>query len=191
MEERILFINTGGTIDAQEYPDPNNPPDVTLPLDNCNSLVFSTIKSFPKGDLVDAFQWGLNEHFLKDSKQFTEDDIAALTEIILKTEHRLIVLSHGTDAMISNANKLKALLGDCNKVVVFTGAIVPLSMNYKFKSGGVDALGFVLENIEGKNCGVYIAARGKDQRLSFFTTEKIDKDFETSREKLSFTIKQR
>jgi len=191
INDRILLIRTGGTIDAAPYDDPSSPPEFVKPLPSSDSLIMASVARLPGHEKVDGFTWGSGpEIFAKNSKLISENDIRALADIIARDDHRYIVITHGTDAMTKNASLLKHMLGTTSKTIVQTGAMVPLSMQDKHASDGLETLGFTFLHIEAQASGVYVAAwHSSDSQLGFFDPDGIEKDRRKSAAHLKFTVK--
>lgn len=206
---RILIIRTGGTIDARPYADATAPPPVVRPLDDRRSYVQDFVSSIleygledvalPAPDEVDMFSWmgrANMRRFVKDSQLFTDEDIQALAQLIKSDEgHSRFLITHGTDAMAKNAAALKAALAGTDKVVVFVGAMVPLSMAIipeNPEGDGMAALESGLAKIREQQPGVYMVARDPNtKRLALFDPERVEKDLEASRADLAFTVRSR
>lgn len=191
LEQRILLIRTGGTIDAEAYPDPSNPPKYVDTLSAEKSLVMNTVAALPNGDLVDGFDWGYAhaEQFVKDSQHFTEQDMNELADIIKHDSRRQFIITHGTDAMAKNASVLQQALQGTDKTVVFVGAMVPLSMSAIHTSDGVAALKYAVDSMHSLSAGVYLTARDSHtQRLGFFNPAQVEKNRPLSKESLAFTV---
>lgn len=189
---RMLLIRTGGTIDACAYDDPHNPPSIVATLVAEDSLIASTIETIGFKDSVDMFSWGTREtQFVKDSQLFSEADIEALADVIATADQRHIIITHGTDAMAHNARMLQSALAQrgSDKVVVFTGAMVPLSMQDKHASDGVRALEHAIQNVQALGAGVHVLARDThSQRLTFFEPQNVEKNKPASKQDLVFTV---
>jgi len=203
MNHRILLIRTGGTIDSKVYEAPfdlSNPPPNVKTLKGDESLIMQTVSRLPNAGRVDHFSWvGRQEdRFVKDSKEFTPEDIGALAHIILDDSRQFFVITHGTDWMVKNAMMLQELLRGSDKVVVFTGAMVPLSMQNEYQeltkqgreTDAVEALRYTLERISHTKPGVYIAGRdAHNERMGFLDPDKVEKDTDLSKANLAFTLK--
>ncbi len=182
----ILVIITGGTIDAEAYPDPVNPPKLATMLED--TAVPQALAEMNLSRKYYCFVW-----LRKDSKQFTEEDIAALARIIRHSGHQDIVITHGTDRMVENARLLSEVLGRLTEQgearsgggseawggklpiqirIAFTGSMIPLS-NGKH-SDGYRNLKYAMEEIGNFPAGVSIAFESK-----CFDPHKTVKDFET------------
>jgi L-asparaginase/Glu-tRNA(Gln) amidotransferase subunit D len=195
MDEKILLICTGGTMDAEPCENPKTPPTFVKTRKGKESLVMHTVECLGYKN-VDRFNWaeGDEYRFVKDSKEFTPSDIAELARIIKKDEHRCFVITHGTDAIVKNARLLRHELEGSNKAVVFVGAIVPLSMHQKrgYTSDAIETLRFALDGIAEQPTGVYIAARYANTKLQkFFDPEQIKKDRPASIKDLSLMLRGR
>lgn len=200
-KNRILLIRTGGTIDAEPYADPKNPPKFITPLPPAESLLMDTVRKLPNAQKVDGLTWlpQQEKKFVKDSQKFEPEDIQVLADIIKADHRKYFVLTHGTDFMVKNAATLKKALKGTGKVVAFTGAMVPLAMEgkndlagNKITSDGVAMLQYTLQNIEGQQSGVYVVGRNAHTKQSqFFEPKTVEKDKESSKADLTFTVKSR
>jgi len=159
--KKILIINTGGT--------------------------FNKIYDPIKGDLiVDKGSHALEqltEKWLcdlkilniigKDSLDMSNQDRLELLATISHSSYENIIIIHGTDTMDITAEYLSD--GDCQKCIVFTGAMVPYSIDPVEATANLcSAYGYI--NALGKS-GIYIAMNGvidtykkvkKDKKLGKF-----------------------
>ena len=185
----ILVIITGGTIDAEAYPDPANPPQKAAML--AESAVPAALAAMHLARPYYCYLW-----LRKDSKDFTEADIQGLAQVIRASGHRDIVITHGTDKMVENSRLLDnvisewghapippasrlALLGSQQQndpfyKIAFTGAMMPLSNGAQ--SDGYRNLRYAMEQVGSFPPGVWIAF--ENQR---FEPHRTVKDFETYR----------
>ena len=190
MQEPTLFIRTGGTVDAKAYKNARHPPKVVETLNESESKITAFLAT---RENVDLFHWGLCEQrFVKDSKKFSEEELAAIAKIIRDDERNYFVISHGTDKMVENAQKLKQLLADSGKTVALMGTMVPFSMDGSPESEAIKALEFTLDTITQCKEGVYIASHSINEKtqkaeMVFSDPDTIKKDFETSLRTLRFT----
>lgn len=194
MDDRILLIRTGGTIDSEPYDIKGDGNDFVKTLKGDQSLIMRTVAKLPNHEKVDGFSWVARQEdrFVKDSREFNNNDIAALAHIIKDNPRKYFVITHGTDDMVRNARELQKQLKGTNKVVVFTGSIVPLSMQDTYESDAVGALQFTLERIRHQRPGVTIV--GYDPQLhrpAFFDPQTVEKDRDESKANLQFTLKGR
>jgi L-asparaginase len=161
----ILIIMTGGTIDAEPYPDPARPPKNVQPLRD--SLVPDAVAALGHGKDCRFFQW-----MLKDSKDFTEAELHALAVFIKARRAEHIIITHGTDRMAENSIELSKKMKGSGKTVVMTGSMLPLS-NGRI-SDGYDNLLYVIEHIETLKPGVYVVMHSR-----IFLPGKFKKNFTT------------
>ncbi len=193
MNDRILLIRTGGTIDAKPYDDPRNPPSYVETLQAEDSLI-NVLLATSKQEDVDQYSWvpDLETQFVKDSQLFDGEDIQALANIIRNDDHRFFILTHGTDAMIKNATALDEALKGSGKTVMFAGAMVPLSMGDKAPSDGTPAVDFALREVKGAPPGVYVVGRdAHTKRLEYTPPQEVTKDRKASLKDLTFTLSHR
>ena len=183
-----LIIMTGGTIDAEPYPDPNNPPKNAIPLEN--SVIPSTIASMGYGGRCDFFKWTA-----KDSKAFTSEEMDALAQIIRTSPAKNIIITHGTDAMPEHSRQILGRLSrvdtavpnghvaihgkrknkaDIDKRVIFTGAMMPIANGPE--SDGYKNLGYIFRNMDKWQAGVRVVMHEKS-----FDPVGLSKNFETFR----------
>ena len=194
MDNRILLIRTGGTIDSEAYADPKAPPEFVKTLKGDQSLILRAMANLPNYESVDGFSWVARQEdrFVKDSKEFTDSDLNSLAQIIKDDSRRYFIITHGTDFMAKNAAALQEKLQGIDKTVVFTGSMVPLSMRDKHESDALPALAFTLDRIGSQPPGVSIVGRdATSQRLAFFNPSMVEKDRDASRDNLQFTLKSR
>ena len=120
------------------------------------------------------------------------EDMSALAHIIREDNHRYVVITHGIDAMVRNAQILQEQLKATDKVVVMTGAMTPLSMHEQHGSDGIDALRFSLEHVMSKESGVYVVGRDEHiQRLEFVDPSKVGENREQSAKHSTLTLQSR
>lgn len=168
-----LVIMSGGTIDAEEY---ETTPDRVTPLEQ--SIVPDMVQELGHGDACDFYQW-----IMKDSQDFTKEEIRELAGIIAGDERQHYIVTHGTDAMPKNAKILEDILEGSGKTVFFVGAMEPLK--HGERSDGPEALKRALETIEAvheQDPGVYIIGRGEVAKGKYgpcmFKPDEVVKDRE-------------
>jgi ATP diphosphatase len=184
----ILLIRTGGTIDAEAYPDPMNPPALVTPLNAQTSLIYSTIKPHGAFDKID---WTAEQEkrFVKDSQRFTAADISELASIINNAPQSYIIMTHGTDAMTDNAALLQKEIKSAQKTVFFVGAMVPLSLDKNYQSDGFAALRFAAETIGKMPCGVYVVGvNSATGTLEVFPAGTVKKDRKSSMDRMVYSL---
>jgi len=104
-----------------------------------------------------------------DSLDMTDQDRGLIVEECRNAPESRIVITHGTDTMVTTASALAAEIKD--KTIVLTGAMIP----YKFgSSDGLFNLGSALAFVETLPPGVYIAMNGR-----CFSADRVRKNRET------------
>ena len=158
---KILIINTGGTFN-KVY----DPLDGTLLVDQ-TSQVLEQIASkwFCEFDILNIIG--------KDSLDMTNHDRLELLATISHSSYEYVIIIHGTDTMNMTAEYL--FDGDCEKCIVFTGSMVPYSIDpIEATANLCSAYGYI--NALEKS-GIYIAMNGvmglysevkKDRKLGKF-----------------------
>lgn len=174
MRKDTLIIMTGGTIDAEAYPDPLHPPkDATmLPC----SLIPAALANMGVAGRCSFLPWRA-----KDSKHVTDADIEDLARIIRTAEARTVIITHGTDAMAENGRRLKrclerpdpALRDDAwagceahvrggtplrDKRVILTGALMPLANGAA--SDAHENLSYIFSHMDGWEAGMRVVMHG-------------------------------
>lgn len=141
---KILFIQTGGTID-KDYPK------------NTRGYAFEITEPAIQRILAKinpGFKFEIISLLRKDSMDLTADDRAAIYHTCAESEIKKIVITHGTDTMIETA---EVLLGMKDKTVVITGAMKP----QKFTDTDADFnLGMAIGVVQSLPEGVYITMNG-------------------------------
>ncbi len=146
--EKKLFIITGGTIDSYY----ESSKDTILP--NKKSIIAEVLKNF-KADENCSYSLVC----MKDSRALTEADRKKVLEVIKKTPHKKIIITHGTYTMPDTARFLNAHLKKSNKTIVLTGAMIPITGFCP--SDGTFNLGYTMAIVEYLKPGIYVAMNGK------------------------------
>jgi len=139
----ILILNTGGTFN-KIY----NPIKGTLDIDSSNLALKQIEKSW-------LCKLNYTSIINKDSLDFTNSDREELANFIATSKYKKIVVIHGTDTIDLSAEVVN--FANLNKTIVFTGAMVPFSINPTEATANLSlALGYIKQ---AQN-GVYIALNG-------------------------------
>jgi L-asparaginase len=142
--DRIRVFITGGTFD-KEY-------------DEINGRLY-----FKESHLPEMLRLGrcnlpleIRTLMMIDSLDMTDADRDIVVEQCRTAPETRIVITHGTDTMVTTARVLAATVPD--KTIVLTGAMVP----YKFgSSDGLFNLGSALAFAQTLASGVYVAMNGR------------------------------
>jgi len=156
-DDRIRVFITGGTFDkeydeltGQLYFKDSHLPEM-LKLGRC------------------SLQLEVRTLMMVDSLEMTVADRNIILEQCRNAPERRIVITHGTDTMVTTAQALAASITD--KTIVLTGAMVP----YKFgSSDGLFNLGSALAFAQTLSPGVYIAMDGR-----YFPADRVRKNRQT------------
>lgn len=142
---RIIFIQTGGTID-KDYPKTTK----GYAFEISEPAVKRILEKLNPG-----FKYEIISVLKKDSLDITQVDREKILDVCRKSKSNKIIITHGTDTMIKTAKVLSQIK---NKTVIITGSMRPerfsnsdASINIGIAIGAVN----ILEN------GIYIAMHGK------------------------------
>lgn len=109
----------------------------------------------------------------KDSRDIDENDRQRLAKAIQVTEHRNVIVTHGTFTLSQTAKFIDTQdLGD--KVVVITGSMIPIT-GFAASDAGFN-LGFVIGSFGRLEPGVYISMNG-----GIFHAQEVEKNIELFR----------
>ncbi|GAA6133739.1 asparaginase domain-containing protein [Oceaniserpentilla sp. 4NH20-0058] len=158
--ESLLVITTGGTIDK---------------------VYFDALSEFQVGEPVVAkilnnmnvaFDFECIEICRKDSLELTDGDRNTLKDIIHRTQHKKILITHGTDTMVKSAQTIGE---QEDKTIVFTGAMQPAAFTETdavFNIG--TAIGALMS--QGMTAGSYIAMSGQ-----VYPASHVEKNYQNKR----------
>ncbi len=156
---RLKVITTGGTIDKVYF-------DEKSRFEVGDSQVREVLERSGV-----TFDYSVQTLFRKDSLELTDGDRRVIRETIAADrEHRLFVVTHGTDTMVETA---AALRGIPDKVIVLTGSLEPSRFQ---GSGAIFNIGFAFGVVQTLPPGVYIAMNGR-----VFDSDRVRKNSELRR----------
>lgn len=139
----MLILNTGGTFNKRYDPKSG---ELIVPADN--AAIDSIISVFSNPMAVVGLLY-------KDSLEMTHDDRGLLAKTISQSDEKFIIIVHGTDTMDLSAQHISKLALD--KVIVFTGAMVPFSIDAIEATANLSmAIGYA----RNASYGVYIVMQG-------------------------------
>lgn len=142
---RILFIQTGGTID-KDYPRKKNGYAFEIGVAAVHRILSNIVFNFSE-DVLSVLQ--------KDSSDITDSDRSKLLEFVASRKEDKIIITHGTDTMIKTAEILNVIV---DKTIVITGAMRPEKFS---DSDAPFNVGFAVAAVQILNPGVYIAMNGR------------------------------
>lgn len=156
---KILFIQTGGTID-KDYPKSSGgyafefgEPATQRILDRLNP----------------SFEYEIITAFQKDSLEITKEDRQKLLSLIREREEKKIIITHGTDTLIETARYLESYFPDT--CIVLTGAMRPERFS---NSDAPINLGMALSCVQQNQQGIFVCMHG-----SVKLSTEIRRDLET------------
>ncbi|MFT7674755.1 MAG: L-asparaginase [Gammaproteobacteria bacterium] len=142
-ETFITFLTTGGTFDK---------------------VYFDAKSEFYIGDpMIDSileeanisFQYEVISILKKDSLDINDSDREQIRKAVLESSNNLIIITHGTDAMVETAN---CLSGINNKTIVLVGAMQPARMRLSDASYNI---GVATTAVQLLPTGVHLAMNGQ------------------------------
>ena len=110
---------------------------------------------------------------MRDSLHMTDVDINIILKECQNSEEEKILITHGTDKMVTTAKVLGQVIK--NKTIVLTGAIIPYAFG---SSDGMFNLGSALAFVQTLPFGVYIAMNGKYFHYNNVNKNKQNGNFE-------------
>jgi L-asparaginase len=142
----ILIINTGGTFN-KVYDEIKGELIIPKSSKNLKRLIKKAFRSTIKVKGI----------IYKDSLEFTKEDRKKLVKTIKQLAYKKVIVIHGTDTMDKSAKYVAKKIK--NKSIIFTGAMVPVSIDEtEAISNLAMALGFLNNNT---NENIYISMHGK------------------------------
>ncbi|MFZ2968538.1 MAG: asparaginase domain-containing protein [Sulfuricurvum sp.] len=139
----MLILNTGGTFNKRYNPLTG---ELFVPSDN------HAIETIVRRWIISSTIQGI---IFKDSLEMDDSDRELLAQTIATAEEKVIIVVHGTDTMDKSAAKV-AQMG-LDKCVVFTGAMVPFSVDSIEATANLAmAIGYAAN----RENGVYIVMQG-------------------------------
>lgn len=144
---RILFIQTGGTID-KAYPQNDENHGYAFEIDTPASRA---VLERAKPELEYKIQTVLK----KDSLDITDEDRMELREVVENSSQNMIIITHGTDTIEQTAQSLRNIK---NKTIVLTGAMQP----ERFRDSDADFnIGMATACVQILPPAVYVVLYGK------------------------------
>ncbi|KGO34639.1 MAG: asparaginase domain-containing protein [Desulfoprunum sp.] len=154
----VSIITVGGTIDKVYFDAKSRyevgPPNVARIL----------------GELTLSISYTVNPLLRKDSLDLTDADRRFIYDTVQADPAPRILITHGTDTMITTARRLAAVPA---KTIVLTGAMEPALFK---TSDAVFNIGCALAAVQILPAGVYIAMNG-----AIFAADRVVKNLEQNR----------
>lgn len=142
---KITVLNTGGTFNKRY-----NPIKGQLEVPTDNIALDKIVKS------CHNVEFDIKNIVSKDSLEFTQEDRETILETILNSKNDKIIIIHGTDTVDLTSKFIEDKIA--GKKVVFTGAMVPMSIDeVEATMNFSQAIGFLNAPIED---GIYLSMHG-------------------------------
>ncbi|RXK07074.1 asparaginase domain-containing protein [Halarcobacter bivalviorum] len=142
---KVTVINTGGTFNKRYNPIKGQ---LEVPVDNIalDKIIAS----------CHNVEFEIKNIVSKDSLDMIDSDREEICEAIKSSENDKVIIVHGTDTVHLTSELIKQRR--INKKIVFTGAMVPMSIDeVEATMNFSQALGFLSADVEN---GTYIAMHG-------------------------------
>ena len=156
-EKTIHFIITGGTIDSFY----EGTKDTIIP--NEKSIIPRFIESLK---LYDKPEFSIV--CMKDSRDIVKADLKKILDVVEKSPHKKIIITHGTYTMPDTSRFLKANLKRKDQTIIITGSMIPL-LGFS-PSDGPFAIGYALAKVQDLKNGIYVCMNGR-----VFSSEEVMK----------------
>ncbi len=140
----IAIFTTGGTIDKFYF-------DAKSEFCVGNPQIVDVLEEANVG-----FVYNIGSVLRKDSLDMTPADVALVCDTIQQSDAERILITHGTDTLLTTAKALKAL-GCSTKTIVLIGAMRPKLMS---DSDAHFNIGYGISAVQLLPSGVYIAMNG-------------------------------
>jgi len=142
---KVTIINTGGTFNKRY-----NPLEGQLEVPNDNIALDKILASCFNVD------YEVINIVSKDSLDMTDIDRELITNTVKNSKNDNVIIIHGTDTVDLTSQFLRKQIS--NKKIVFTGAMVPMSIDpVEATMNFSQALGFLSAKVEN---GIYLAMHG-------------------------------
>ena len=142
---KITVLNTGGTFNKRY-----NPIKGQLEVPSDNIALDKIVKS------CFNVEFEIKNIVSKDSLDFTQEDRETILKEIQNSTSDKIIIIHGTDTVDLTAKFIEDKIE--NKIIVFTGAMVPMSIDeVEATMNFSQAIGFLNAPIEN---GIYLSMHG-------------------------------
>jgi L-asparaginase len=153
---KIEVLVTGGTIDGMDKE--------SYPAEEIYTLVPRLLET-----MQPPAEYSVDILMIKDSSFITAEDRQAIYEKCKSNPEERIVITHGTDTMVTTAKFLDS--HNLSKTIVLTGLFIPADKENSDASANINA---AFEAAQTLPHGVYVAMTGE-----VFKADNVRKNFET------------
>jgi L-asparaginase len=140
--KKLLIVTTGGTIDKIYFDDMS---DYQIGEPQIGHILH---------ELQVGFEFEVNSLMRKDSLHVTDEDRKAIHDAIATSDATHVLITHGTDSMVTTALVLADIPG---KTMVLTGSLNPARFR---DSDAVFNIGCAIGALQTATPGVWIAMNG-------------------------------
>jgi L-asparaginase len=147
-EETIHFIITGGTIDSFY----EGAKDTVIP--NKKSIIpwfVGSLKLYNKQEFTVIC--------MKDSRDIVKADLKKILDVVEKSSHKKIIITHGTYTLSDTSRFLKANLKRKDQTIIITGSMIPL-LGFS-PSDGPFVIGYAIAKVQNLENGIYVCMNGR------------------------------
>jgi L-asparaginase len=96
---------------------------------------------------------------MKDSRDLTKENLQNICTAIENSHHKIFIITHGSYTMPNTAKFLQKNLKDKDKVIIITGAMIPLE-GFSPTDASFN-LGFAIAESQNLTNGIYVCMNGK------------------------------
>ena len=155
---KIKIFTTGGTIDKIYFDQKSEfqvgEPQIAVVLTEANV----------------SFEFEVESLMRKDSLDLTDRDRRLICEAVAADKHRHIIVTHGTDTMLSTAKVLQKIP---DKIIVLTGSMQPAKLRL---TDAFFNIGYAIAAVQLLPNGLYVAMNGR-----IFNPDTAQKNVERNR----------
>ena len=105
---------------------------------------------------------------MKDSREIVKTDLKKILDVIEKSPHKKIIITHGTYTMPDTSRFLKANLKRKDQTIIVTGSMIPL-LGFS-PSDGPFTIGYAIAKVQDLENGIYVCMNGR-----VFSSEEVMK----------------
>lgn len=135
-------------------------------------MLDTTVDKYLSNLINPHFTYSIKEICSKDSRDINKEDLENLKNEILSTDHKNILITHGTFTMTDTGKFLESF--NLDKKIILTGAMIPI-IGFSISDASFN-LGFSIASFKSVVDGVFICMNG-----GVFKPEQVQKNTELLR----------
>ena len=105
---------------------------------------------------------------MKDSREIVKADLKKILDVIEKSSHKKIIITHGTYTMPDSGRFLEVNLKRKDQTIIITGSMIPL-LGFS-PSDGPFTIGYAIAKVQDLENGIYVCMNGR-----VFSSEEVMK----------------